>query len=118
MRRMLGWCAAAALLALALGADGGAPGARARKRRVCAGCAPAGRVKRLRRPSCRMVRWPSIPRTADELDTLPGVGEVIAQRIIEEREENGPFYYPEDLMNVKGIGEKTLEKLLSHIRLP
>ena len=53
-----------------------------------------------------------------ELDTLPGVGEVIAQRIIEEREENGPFYYPEDLMNVKGIGEKTLEKLLSHIRLP
>ena len=55
---------------------------------------------------------------ADELDTLPGVGEVIAQRIIEEREENGPFYYPEDLMNVKGIGEKTLEKLLSHIRLP
>ena len=58
--------------------------------------------------------------TADRqtLCTLPGVGEVIAQRIIEEREENGPFYYPEDLMNVKGIGEKTLEKLLSHIRLP
>ena len=55
---------------------------------------------------------------ADELDTLPGVGEVIAQRIIEEREQNGPFYYPEDLMNVKGIGEKTLEKLLPHIRLP
>ena len=55
---------------------------------------------------------------ADELDTLPGVGEVIAQRIIEEREENGPFYYPEDLMNVNGIGEKTLEKLLPHIRLP
>ena len=55
---------------------------------------------------------------ADELDTLPGVGEVIARRIIEERETNGPFYYPEDLMNVKGIGEKTLEKLLPHIRLP
>ena len=55
---------------------------------------------------------------ADELDTLPGVGEVIAQRIIEERETNGPFSYPEDLMNVKGIGEKTLEKLLPHIRLP
>ena len=37
---------------------------------------------------------------------------------MEEREKNGPFYYPEDLMNVKGIGEKTLEKLLPHIRLP
>ena len=53
-----------------------------------------------------------------ELDTLPGVGEVIARRIMEEREKNGPFYYPEDLMNVKGIGEKTLEKLLPRIRLP
>lgn len=55
---------------------------------------------------------------AEELDTLPGVGEVIARRIMEEREKNGPFFYPEDLMNVKGIGEKTLEKLLPHIRLP
>lgn len=55
---------------------------------------------------------------ADELDTLPGVGPVLARRIVEEREQNGPFFYPEDLMNVSGIGERTLEKLLAHIRLP
>lgn len=47
----------------------------------------------------------------DELDKLPGVGPVIGQAIIDEREENGAFYYPEDLLSVRGIGEKTLEKL-------
>ena len=53
----------------------------------------------------------------DELDALPGVGEVIARRIVEERERNGPFHYPEDLMNVTGIGSRTLEKLLPLICL-
>ena len=47
----------------------------------------------------------------EELLTLPGVGEVIAERIIAYLEENGPFSSIEELVNVKGIGEKTLEKL-------
>lgn len=55
--------------------------------------------------------------TADELDELPGVGPVIAGRIIEEREKNGAFAYPEDLLGVKGIGEKTLQRLLESICL-
>ena len=46
-----------------------------------------------------------------ELIELPGVGEVIGQAIIDEREERGFFYYPEDLLAVRGIGEKTLEKI-------
>ena len=120
MRLMLGWCAVAALLALALGLTAAHRGARARKRRVC-----AGRRRAEPRQAAAFLA-PSLPdgpvavnsADAEELDTLPGVGEVIARRIMEEREENGPFYYPEDLMNVKGIGEKTLEKLLPHIRLP
>jgi competence protein ComEA len=41
-----------------------------------------------------------------ELDSLPGIGPAIAERILEYREENGPFQRIEELMNVRGIGEK------------
>lgn len=53
----------------------------------------------------------------EELQTLPGVGAVLAQRIVREREENGPFAYPQDLLCVKGIGQKTLQKLWKDICL-
>lgn len=43
--------------------------------------------------------------TLDELETLPGIGEAIASKIIEYREQNGKFGRIEDLQNVKGIGE-------------
>ena len=45
----------------------------------------------------------------EQLMTLEGIGESYAERIIEFREKNGPFQSPEDLLKVKGIGEKTLE---------
>ena len=45
----------------------------------------------------------------DELMTLDGIGEAYADRIIEFRDKNGPFQNPEDLLKVKGIGEKTYE---------
>lgn len=53
--------------------------------------------------------------TLEELVTLPGVGETIAARIIAYREENGPFYDIGALREVKGIGDKTLEKLAPYI---
>lgn len=54
---------------------------------------------------------------AEELDALYGVGPVISQRIVDERDAGGPFHYPEDLLSVKGIGEKTLEKFRNQIRI-
>ncbi len=50
-----------------------------------------------------------------ELTKLPGVGEQVAKRIVAYREENGPFEKAEDLMNVRGIGEKSFLKLQSRI---
>ena len=52
---------------------------------------------------------------AAELEELYGIGEVKAQAIVEWREAHGPFTYPEDLLAVPGIGEKTLEKIRDDI---
>ena len=55
--------------------------------------------------------------TAVELRTLPRIGERTAQRIIEYREEHGGFEKIEDLMNVRGIGERTFLRLRPLIRV-
>ncbi|MGN0746601.1 MAG: ComEA family DNA-binding protein [Aristaeellaceae bacterium] len=52
-----------------------------------------------------------------ELVRLPGVGPVIGQAILEERGLHGPYYYPEDLLDVRGIGEKTLAGLRDRLDL-
>ncbi len=55
--------------------------------------------------------------TAQDLTQLPGVGEAIAKRIVDFREQHGPFKRVEDLMKVKGIGEKSLEKIRPYVRV-
>ena len=49
--------------------------------------------------------------TVDQLETLPGIGRKTAERIVEHRTKNGAFKKVEELMNVKGIGEKSFLKL-------
>ncbi|MCZ6727793.1 MAG: helix-hairpin-helix domain-containing protein [Acidobacteria bacterium] len=51
----------------------------------------------------------------DELMLLPRVGETVAQRIVDFRQENGDFKSTEDLLLVKGIGDKTFEHMAPHV---
>lgn len=50
-----------------------------------------------------------------ELEGLPGIGPSLAQRIIQYRQEKGPFKTPEDVKNVSGIGEKKYEQIKDYI---
>jgi competence protein ComEA len=55
--------------------------------------------------------------TVEELVELPGIGEQVAKRIVAYREKNGPFESTKELMNVRGIGEKSYLKLERYITL-
>ncbi|MFQ5517009.1 MAG: helix-hairpin-helix domain-containing protein [Acidimicrobiia bacterium] len=56
--------------------------------------------------------------TAANLEDLPGVGPVLAGRIVAFREEHGPFRVVEDLLDVPGIGEAKLAALRDLVRVP
>ena len=51
--------------------------------------------------------------TVAQLDSLPGIGKATADRIVEYRTKNGGFKKAEELMNVRGVGEKNFLKLKS-----
>jgi competence protein ComEA len=55
--------------------------------------------------------------TAEQLDTLPGVGPVTAAAIVAHRDEHGPFGSVDDLLDVRGIGEAKLEQLRPLVRV-
>jgi len=53
--------------------------------------------------------------SAEDLKKVPGLGEALAQRIVAFREEHGRFEKVDDLLNVRGIGVTSLEKLRPHL---
>ncbi len=53
--------------------------------------------------------------SAAELQTLPGIGEAKAAAIVAYREEHGAYRAPEDLLQVKGIGEALLQKIRPYV---
>ncbi len=53
--------------------------------------------------------------TMDQLTQLPGIGTITAQRIIDYRDEHGPFQSVKDLLNVDGIGSGTLDNIRDYI---
>lgn len=72
---------------------------------------PGGTAGTDARPAASQSRVDLNRATADDLERLPGIGAVLAQRIVEWRQGHGPFKRVEELNNVKGIGEKKLAQL-------
>ncbi|HSG78691.1 MAG TPA: helix-hairpin-helix domain-containing protein [Acidimicrobiia bacterium] len=56
--------------------------------------------------------------TAEELERIPGVGPVLAERIVAHREAHGPFSVVEDLLDVPGIGEGKLAAIRDDVAVP
>ena len=80
------------------------------------GCRPRGMID-IDRTKPMTIRFKVDINTADwpELSLLPNVGQVLARRIIESREEGGPFADHDDLLRVQGIGPKTLEGIRPYL---
>ena len=53
----------------------------------------------------------------DQLTTLPGIGKSIAQRIIDYRKEHGPFKSVDELLGVRGIGERSLSRIKDRVTI-
>ncbi len=56
--------------------------------------------------------------TAQDLEGVPGLGPVLAERIVAHRDTHGPFQQVEDLLDVSGIGEKKLSGIREYVVLP
>ena len=69
-------------------------------------------------PSDRAVAPIDLNRAlASELDALPGIGPVLARRIVEHRTRHGPFRRVEELRAVRGVGPRLLARLRPHLRV-
>jgi competence protein ComEA len=53
--------------------------------------------------------------SAEQLTALPGIGPKLAARIVEYRQKSGPFKSTQELMNVRGVGEKNFSKIEAYL---
>jgi competence protein ComEA len=99
-RRLKPWTCIALLLAL-----------------TCAGIAPASAAPPAPSRGVAAEARPIDLNTADStaLESVPGIGKSLSQRIIAFRDKNGPFQSVDDLLKVQGIGEKSIEKLRPYV---
>jgi len=80
------------------------------------------RREKLKRSSCLVVesgriQLPLNVVSAGELEDLPGIGPVIAQRIVAYRQQKGGFGSLNELREIKGIGDKLYEKIIPYLKL-
>lgn len=75
----------------------------------------SGAARKLPAASAGLVELNSA--TVAELQTLPGIGPALAERIVEWRSENGRFAAPAELQQVRGIGPKMMERLTPLVRV-
>lgn len=89
------------------------------RRRASAGPPrPAGPARHAERPAGAPARPVNVnTASADELERLPGVGPVLARRIVHDRQTRGPFRRVEDLERVRGIGPGLVRRLRPLVRL-
>ena len=76
---------------------------------------PAGSPTTAAKPAASVAMVNINTASVAELDALPGVGSKTAALIVEYRQKNGPFKKIEELMNVRGVGEKSFLKLRAQI---
>jgi len=80
------------------------------------GAAPASAAPAAPKPAASEAR-PVDLNTADSaaLESVPGIGKSLSQRILTFREKNGPFQTVDDLLKVQGVGEKSIQKLRPYL---
>ena len=84
---------------------------------VCASAAPVAAAPAAAPKASASEARPIDLNTADSaaLETIPGIGKSLSQRILKFREKNGPFQSVDDLLKVQGVGEKSIQKLRPYL---
>jgi competence ComEA-like helix-hairpin-helix protein len=82
---------------------------------ICPGATMFGAQDKSKKPPPPVKPFDINSATYEQIHSLPGIGPVTTQRILDFRKKSGPFQRVEDLMAVRGISAKRLEKIRQYI---